>query len=94
VVATVQKRSNFDLKFCAGLGLSMEVAVAFKRIPKSKWIALRTNFNNVFFYHIISKVASWQIPAELEEFMMNAFAPEDDDQIQEKLEHKQKAGKL
>jgi hypothetical protein len=72
----------------------MEVPVAFKRIPKSKWIALRTNMNNVFFYNIKSKVASWEIPAELEEIMMSAFAPEDDDQIQEKLQQKQKAGKV
>jgi hypothetical protein len=72
----------------------MEVPVAFKRIPKSKWIALRTNISNVFFYNIKTKVASWEIPAELEEIMISAFAPEDDDQIQEKLQQKQRAGKV
>lgn len=70
----------------------MEFAVAFKRIPKSKWVALKTSLDNVFFYNIQSKITSWEIPGELEEFMMHAFAPEDDEQVQEKLLEKQNHG--
>ena len=56
----------------------MELAVAYKRIPQTAWIALKTNQQNVFFYNVKSKMTTWEIPVELEEFLMNSFAPQEE----------------
>lgn len=72
----------------------MESPTAYKRVPSTAWIAIKTSRSNVFFYNIRSKASTWEIPAELEDFVLNAFAPPDQEQIQEKLLEKQEKGMI
>ena len=71
----------------------MEIPVAYKRVPSTAWIAIKTSLDNVFYHDIRSKSSTWEIPQELEDFVLNAFAPPEPELIQEKLLEKQDKGK-